>query len=63
MQPSEIIGCEEKGLNCLSEASFYPRHRQLCERGKPQAKIVGGLSFASFSLAAKEKKNSHGKTF
>jgi len=24
------------------------------EGGKPKAKIVGGLSFASFSLAAKE---------
>jgi len=45
----------KKGINCLSVASFYPRHRQLWERGQPKAKIVGGLSFAYFSLAVKEK--------
>jgi len=51
----------EKVTNCLSEASFCGRLRQLLNRGKPRAKFLGGLSFASISLAGKEKKNSYDK--
>jgi len=47
----------KKVINCLSGASFYNRLRQLLNRGKPKAKFSGGLSFASLSLAGKEKKN------
>jgi len=52
----------EKVTNCLSKASFCDRLSQLLKRGKPEAKFLGGFSFASFSLAAKEKKNSYGET-
>jgi hypothetical protein len=47
----------KKVTNCLSEASFCDRLKQLRKRGKPKAKFSGGLSFASLSLAGKEKKS------
>ena len=46
-----------KGTNCLSEASFWTRRIQIHKQGESRlvgTKVAGGLSFASFSLAAKE---------
>jgi hypothetical protein len=45
----------KKITNCLSETSFCDRLRQLLNRGQPKAKFSGGLSFAYFALAGKEK--------
>ncbi len=47
----------KKVKTCLSEASYFDRLRELRKRGKPKAMFSGGLSFASISLASKEKKN------
>ena len=47
---------------CLSEASYFDRLRQMRKRVLRSAKFSGGLSFASLSLAGKEKKNFYGKS-
>jgi len=52
-----------KATNCLSEASFCGRLRQLLERGKPKAKFLGGLSFVTFLCPQKKSKIPSGKTY
>jgi hypothetical protein len=53
-----------KGTNCLSEASFWTRRIQIHKQGESRlvgTKVAGGLSFDSFSLAAKENEGENFK--
>ena len=59
MQPSGAVDCGKKGLNCLSEASFLDPPQAIARARGAVGQIVGGFSFAYFSLAAKEKYESH----
>jgi len=43
----------------FERSEFVDPPPEIVERGEPKAKVVGGLSFASFSLAVKENEVSH----
>ncbi len=44
----------DQGAKLFERSEFLAPPQLNAERGQPKAKLLGGLSFASFSLAAKE---------
>ena len=52
----------EEGSKLSERSEFLAPPQANAEGGKPKAKIVGGLSFASFSLAAKENEGTYVST-
>ena len=47
----------EEGSKLFERSEFLAPPQASAERGKPKAKVAGGFSFASFSLAGKENED------